>query len=337
MNSFKHLVILGLLCASVYCQQQQYTFDAAKLKMDTALNILSNPAEEDLLVIQAVVTAVDAIFAGNIIVLPSKASLGIQGEGLKQSFGESSNRNPFLDFERGPKGFNTTMSDIDQLITAISTRLSMMSTGQVGEIEKLVGFSSKDVLLVAMDLLAFSKEMLLTLSRYTTKCNPNTDLDLQGDFCKLFLLSDETGTVLDDVLSDMTAPLSRYFREIRSPLFAVQNSPLTNKVQSWQISGLTPGECSAIVQDFMGLKAIFRTATITLWNFPWLSSSPLLGKKAFVFEWVPAQYIKTISFCNFMNPTSQKQEIVQNVNTETVIHRSSLHLWNLLPVMTNNQ
>jgi hypothetical protein len=333
MYSFKPLLIIGLLFASAYCQQRLLSFNAAKLKLETAINILSTANEEDNLYIGAVVAGVDAIFGGSMIVLPSKLStLPIQQESMEQPY--EGMKNPILDFERGPKGFNATITNIDMLLEALNTFLGV-GTQQPLQGEKILtgtGVSSREVVLTAMDLLVLTKEILLNLARYTIRCNPNIDLNLQDDYCKLFLESDEAGPVLDEILGDMTSAMSRFFREVRSPLFAIQSGPLSSKIQSYQTEGLGVGECTAIVQDYPGLKVVFRIATISFWNFPWLGSSALVGKKAFVFEWVPAQFIKTITLCNHMNPTTEQSEILQSVNSETVIHRGMLHLWNLMPV-----
>jgi len=334
----KSLLVLGLLFVSAYSQQY---FDAAKVKLDNAINILNTATEEGPVVIQAVVTGVDAIFGGNLIVLPSKLTLGGKEESssLKQGYPGEGIRNPMADFERGPKGFNATINDIDSLISAMQTYLGMNPIQQQpmeGQAQKLLEAAetliSREVILTAMDLLLFTKEILLNLARYTVRCTPNMDFELQGDYCKLFLQTDEIGSVLDEVLMEMETPMTRYFREIRSPLFAIQSSPLSLKTKNWQTGTLGSGDCTAIVKEVPGLKAVFRVATISMWNFPWLASSPILGKQTFVFEWVPAQYIKTISLCNVLNPTTQSHEMIQTVNTETVLHRGLLHLWNLMPV-----
>jgi len=342
----KLLLLVAALFVSALCeqtqqqQQQNGFFDAAKLKLSTAINILSNPYEDDMVILQAVSDAFDAIFGGNMIVLPSKLSSmeqdNLQFEPLIPEDFQSEKQ---VNFEKGPKGLNLTISNMNMLLAALnsymsaktpSTEQERIATGG-GMMEQL---SIRAAILEAKDFLLVTKEILLNIARYTMKCSPNM---LQDENCKMLLVNDEAGSVLDDVLSKMKSWNSLLYREIRSPFFFLRKSLFDIQERggregayaTYQTGALQVGQCSAIVETVVGLKAVFRTATLSMWNFPWLNSSSVIGKKVFVVEWIPAQLIKTISLCHAINQSTQKSEIVQHVNTETVLHRGTLLFWKM--------
>jgi hypothetical protein len=337
------LILLTLLFAAVFgqIQQQNAPFDAVRQKLMAAMNILQNQNEEAPVIARALSTGLDAIFGGNMIVLPSKSSSYLQqqesdlygqiGEGIKLP----------LDFERGPRGFNMTIANIDLFLGALNNWLTLTAP-TMKEMEQTTSplLSGRAIVLDTKDFLLYAKEILMNLARFTMKCNPNLDLAVQGDICRVFLAPDESETVLDDVFGRMgKLSESEMFKQIRSPFFFPKSFPFLfqgsyggksdSMIEKYQTGPLDNGQCSAIVEGFFGLRAVWRPATITLWNMPWLSASSLIGRKVFVFEWVPAQLLKTISLCHTMNPTSMRSEIVQHVATETILHRGALLYWQM--------
>jgi len=338
----KGLFVFAVLFASVLCQKESAPFDSIKIKLTTAINIINNQNEDTTVIAHALAIGFDALFGGNLIVLPGKTSSILpvqQDEEIYGQIGEGL-KNPILDFEKGSKGFNMTISNIDLFMNALNAYLAATSPSSKSS-EPLAAkvLSARALVLDAKDFLLFSKEILLNLARYTMKCNPNLDLSAQGDVCKIFLADDESETVMDDVLTKMKfADGDDMFRLIRSPFFFPKNFPMLfapsprspdSFIKTYQTGSLDSGQCSAIVESFFGLRAVFRPATITLWNMPWLSASSLIGKKVFAFEWLPAQLLKTISLCHTVNPTSMRSEIVQHVSTEIVLHRGALLYWQM--------
>jgi len=344
----KTLVLFALLVALVLGQQHAGHFDSVRQKLMASIHIINNQNEDPTVILAALSTGLDAIFGGNMIVLPSKASyMNQQDMELFGQLGESV-KGSAMDFERGPKGFNMTISHIDLLLSALNTFLSATSPSMKQESEPMSATApARAIVLEAKDFLLFTKEILLNLARYTIKCNPNVDLSVQGDMCKIFLASDESETVMDDVLNKMKFMDNSMFRQIRSPFFfprtwlmfdierrvaeggVAQNNGGGFGLGKYQTGSLDNGQCSVILENLFGLRAVFRPATVTIWNMPWLSASSLIGRKVFTFEWVPSQLLKTISLCHTLNPTTMRSEIVQHVSTETVLHRGALLFWQL--------
>jgi len=82
------------------------------------------------------------------------------------------------------------------------------------------------------------------------------------------------------------------------------------------------GEYTAILKETQGVQVVVRKTVIPIWVEPWYERAQIVGfQTVWVWEFVPAEFLKTISLCN------SGGQIVQSVNMETVRDRSLMNMW----------
>jgi len=121
-----------------------------------------------------------------------------------------------------------------------------------------------------------------------------------------------------------------FHREVRSPFFmginlAGINSSATPGEAISETDSLWPGECQAVLKETRGVKAIVRPVKVPIWVEPWSARASIVGTTLIWFwEFVPAQFIKTVEVCNDNN------SITTTVDTQVHVDRGLMHFWRFL-------
>ncbi len=157
------------------------------------------------------------------------------------------------------------------------------------------------------------------------------DIENQATYGQLNL-GDEPQAVGQGITIGTDQIWNGWNREIRSPYFSITAYP-NGFVQNENII-VPPGpiavdECSVVVKEIQGIKSIMRPVQIPIWQEPWTSRANIIGyTTVWVIDFVPAEFVKTLSFCNNGNGI----ETTYNINV--IIERELLHFWKYLPAGT---
>jgi hypothetical protein len=132
--------------------------------------------------------------------------------------------------------------------------------------------------------------------------------------------NDEGGNVVDAVLANF------FSRQVRSPFPIIFNSgTVVPDEQVILTDPLAPGECAAVVKEIQGIKVVVTRRLIPIWVEPWFARARIVGfRSVWIWEFVPAEFIKTISVCNnngLLNTT---------VSTQVVLERELMHFWRFI-------
>ena len=119
-----------------------------------------------------------------------------------------------------------------------------------------------------------------------------------------------------------------WYREIRSP-YAINTQYLTSFGPHENIISLGPigaGECSTIVKEIQGVKAIQRAVKIPIWQEPWTSRANIIGfNTVWVVDFIPAEFVKSLNYCNNAGTIDLDYKI------DVIIERELTHFWKFLP------
>jgi len=277
------------------------------LKFETSVNLLINRDNLDEKILRATIRhALDAIFTSNLVIMPTgdiNNALGVE---------------PTFDL------FNLTMNWITILLRGLNLKLRMFLRDETGTFGSITSH-----MLEIRDFLLFTKEILETLSMYTRKCDPTGDLARQDAMCRELLTSDESENIYDTVLKENIGKF------VRSPFFFIdpsnafigrnENAPDISAF-TFSTPSLAVGDCNAILEQVAGVQAAVRPTTLSLWQIPFNQWTDAIGKQVWVFEWLPAQYWKTITYCH-EGGAEKVPTIKQYIDTRVIIDRNTLNLW----------
>src|SRR5881397_44922 len=88
---------------------------------------------------------------------------------------------------------------------------------------------------------------------------------------------------------------------------------------------LADGQCAAIVKEIQGIKVVVTARLIPIWVEPWFARARIVGlKTVWTWEFVPAEFLKTISVCN------DAGTVTTNVSTQVVLERQLMEFWRFL-------
>lgn len=166
----------------------------------------------------------------------------------------------------------------------------------------------------ARNFLQLMQEALQVVGQQTDQCDP---ANLRDPGCQQLLADDEGGVDIDNVFPGFS-------RQVRSPFFiGAQSDRIQEEVIVPDAIGLD--ECVIILKEIQGVKAVVRKKLIPIWVEPWFARATIVGfQEVWVWEFVPAEFLKTISYCNVGGA------VVQNVDTTVVLERELLHFWSYL-------
>lgn len=175
----------------------------------------------------------------------------------------------------------------------------------------------------ARNFLQLTREALQVVAGQTAFCDPENIDPSGGPGCQFLLQDDEGGEDVDLPLSFTIGPFG-FEREVRSPFFygIPQADPKENIIVP---EPLASGDCVPIVKETQGVKVVVRPVLIPIWVEPWFARASIVGHHTvWVWEFVPAEYIKTISYCNTGG------DITQDIDQKIVLDRGLMHMWKFI-------
>jgi hypothetical protein len=272
------LLLIGLVATSFFYPTHSTgntDLDTRAFKFNQSLEIFDSSQDNDTVYQEAIKEGLEAIFLSNLIVLPT------QNDGTRSCTS--------CDL------FAQTVDMMDRFISALSVHI--IDRRFQGDIA-----FSRAAAIKARNFIQLCKESLLVVSEATRICNPQSaDVDVD---CRILNVEDNAGIVLDplDEVNNTKRHPFQGNREIRSPFFIA--SPVLDsnpgREMSFTIPQLARGECSVIVKELRGFKVMVKPQRLPIWLEPWFSVRTLNSGNALVWtwEWIPAEFIKTISICN---------------------------------------
>ena len=133
----------------------------------------------------------------------------------------------------------------------------------------------------------------------------------------LFIFPDKFFTDIDDIYPEFS-------RQVRSPFF-IGNSGDTIEEQVIVPGPIGLDECVVVLKEIQGVKAVVRKVLVPIWVEPWYARATIVGfTEVWVWEFIPAEFLKTISYCNAGGT------VVQDVDIVVVLERELLHFWSFL-------
>ncbi len=167
----------------------------------------------------------------------------------------------------------------------------------------------------ARNFLQVFQEAHAVIAQQTAQCAPD---NLRGQFCAPLLADDETGVDIDTVYPGFS-------RAIRSPFPINQTGGGEISEQVIVPGTIADGECSVVLKEIQGVRALLRPVLIPIWVEPWTARATIVGfRTVWVIEFIPAEYLKTITYCNANGTVNQDVQIV------VVNERELLHFWSYL-------
>lgn len=258
-----------------------------EVKLQDAFEILKRGRAGEQQHEQAIDQVMESLFLSNLVPLPTNTD-GDQQNPDEQDFGEFQGR-------------------MDEAIEALRKHINSSTVGTD---------QTKAEAAEARNFLQLVQEATQVIAGQTAFCDPSDPGNLTGDGCQLLEADDEGGSRVDDVLSDV------FSRQIRSPFPIFTQGGFSPNEVVIDIPALSDGQCAAAVKEFFGVKAVVTARELPIWVEPWFARARIVGTKTvFALEFIPAEYIKTISVCN------NGGSIETNVDAVTVHDRGLSHFW----------
>jgi hypothetical protein len=175
--------------------------------------------------------------------------------------------------------------------------------------------ASKDAAWEARNFLQVFQEAAEVIGEQTAFCDPE---NLRDPACQLLLAGDEGGVEIDDVYPGFS-------RQVRSPFFVGSTSHPIAQEQVILPGVIAPDECTIVLKEIQGVKAVVRKILIPIWVEPWYARATIVGyRTVWVWEFIPAEFLKTISYCNVNGSVQEDVEII------VVLERQLMHFWNFM-------
>lgn len=191
-------------------------------------------------------------------------------------------------------------------LRGLSTHIDSRDIGTAG---------SKAAAIEARDFIQVTTESMQVVKRELTKCDPNNPT---GQGCDLIKQDDESGSSVDKIVAGFS-------REVRSPFFI--RVPFREPQEQVIVpQPLSKGDCVPIIKETKGIKVVVRPMKIPIWVEPWFARARIIGfTTVWVWEFVPAEFVKTITYCN------DGKDVTKKVDTEIIKERQLMHFWKFLP------
>ena len=251
-------------------------------KVNQALGVLGDPASGPDVTEEAVQEIYDALFTSNLVILPTK----------------NNTQQDTTDI------FNEWRQLVDQAIAGLDGH----ATG---------GGAAAGDALEASDFLQLVREMTDELALRTQSCNP-ADLGTGNPGCGLIEQTDQMPPIEDDVLGP-----SQFQRIVRGPFPIVGHpDPDFPRETAIPVDALSSGQCAPVVKELFGVAAVLRPTEVPVWIEPWTARARIIGfRTVWVWEFVPAEHIKTIEYCN------SGGSLTQEIDSIVVLDRGALAFW----------
>ncbi len=284
----------------VRAEQRGETPNVMEFKLNQAIQLLSRPNLAEQTYMDAIHQGIEAIYTSNLVVLPTPATNEIQN-----------------DMGADPE-FDAHLAMLNSLISSLNNHAT--GRNNLGQPTRGLGTpGSQRAAGETENFLRITREAMQVIAGQTDFCSP---LDQQtGIGCPFLQADDEGGNfTVDNVLGNI------FRREVRSPFpFLLANTSLTPDEQVIVTDTLGNGDCAAIVKEIQGIKVVVTPRKIPIWVEPWFARARIVGfKTVWTWEFVPAEFIKTITVCN----NNRTTEV--SVTTAIVLDRQLLHFWRFL-------
>ncbi len=268
--------------------------DVMDVKLDDAVDILRRRRAGEDQTQQAIDQVMESLFLSNLVPLPTNTD-GDPADPDEQDFQEH----------------------LDRMQRAIDELGRHADSRTIGTDE------TKGAAADARNFLQLTQEALAVIAGQTAFCDPgdgtnnqNTTNELTGPGCEFLQADDEGGAVVDRVLDEI------FSRQVRSPFPIIFAGDLLPNEVVINTGPLDDGQCSAAIKEFQGVKAVVSARQLPIWVEPWFARARIVGfKTVWAFEFVPAEYIKTIAVCN------NGGQLDTTVSSVTVHDRGLMHFW----------
>ena len=269
---------------------------AMELKLDQSIELLGQRRRSDQEYNHAIDEMMEAIFTSNLVPLPTLGD------------------DPFTK-ETTDDLFDDHLDRMNKAIEALNEHVGSTRTGTPG---------SRGAAADARNFLQLTQEAMEIIAQQTVQCNPENPDPVE---CQFLDADDEGGTIVDDVLGDIMQA-----RQVRSP-FPIFNFTTTGLAQEQVIvpGPIGPDEIALVVKEIQGVKVVVSPRVVPIWVEPWFARATIIGTRTvWVWEFVPAEMIKTISFANVaVDPGDPDagREIRTDVDIQVILERQLLHFW----------
>lgn len=215
--------------------------------------------------------------------------------------------------------FNTWLSHEDFFEGALDMHINETGTSE----SKATGMDARNFLQV-------TTEAMKVVGEETKNTDPNnpegSDLISQPDEPQSAdSAADTSGTTGDTEAVPLVDLSEGFHRQVRSPFFMGWNLGVTTRKPQETVietEAMWPGQCQSILKETRGVKVIVRPVLVPIWVEPWFARARIVGQKLiWVWEFVPAEFIKTINVCN------RDGEMVQEIESKVVPEEKMMHFW----------
>ncbi len=257
---------------------------------------------------------------------PNSATSEVQAENIAQAehliFGK-----PVILDTNGVTATQTISTDYDTMVTDLKDSLLDCASGSCDD--SIVQAQAKEL----ADRTTYWQEIKATLEDQTRdiNCDPSVPTScVQLDKPDEYTIAGTLKTIGTDAIWD------GWHREIRGPYFPLHGhaswnyaAPPIPVFPDEAIIATGPlglNECSTVIKEIQGIKSIMRPIQIPIWQEPWASRASIIGTETvWVVEWVPAEFIKNLNYCN------NEGSINFSYDINVIIERELLHFWNYIP------
>lgn len=210
-------------------------------------------------------------------------------------------------------------NDYDAMVAQIKGALLQCSLGSCGD--GTVAADAKEL----ADRITYWQEIKENLEVQTN--DPICDVNNPAS-CQQLWRGDEPQATGPGISVGVDRIWDGFYREIRSPYYPIVGYP-AGLVQEENIIPTGPianGECSTVIKEIHGIKAIQRPVQIPIWQEPWTSRATIIGfTTVWVVDFVPAEFVKNLNFCNAGGVVTFDYDI------NVIIERELTHFWQYLP------
>lgn len=267
------------------------TTGVMETKLNQAVAIMTDPDRGEELHLRAIDQGMEAIYMSNLVPLPTA---GVDEAG--QFF------DVFFDLEQ-------------QLEAGLRTHVETVGNDR-----------TTAAALDALNFVQVATEAMQVVGAETAQCDPNNpeecekiaDTDMPGGM----EIVDDRGRGGPPGREDRAG--SHFVRRVRSPFFVGHGLTGRDDIPEKVITpgALARGDCAPVVKEAKGIVAIVRPIVVPIWVEPWFARARIVGfRTIWVWEFVPAEFIKTITYCN------EGGEVSKDVHNQVVLERELMHFW----------
>jgi hypothetical protein len=201
--------------------------------------------------------------------------------------------------------FNQHLQAADQLIEALRMHVNKPTLGTP---------NSKAEAAEMRNFLQVSTEAMQVIGQASGQSDPENP---GGPGDPILQVTDEAGTIIDP--TGVTPPQARLVRA-PFPLVGPRQDPDEDVIIT---EPLLNGQTVTVIKETRGFVALVRPVVVPIWVEPWFRRGTIVGfRTIWIWEFVPAEFIKTISLHN------NNGVVETTIEARTVLDRGLLPFWN---------